>query len=71
MKCRVCKHWMHKQDTVAKLASYAEDRYPLDGWISCRCQKLAHGIDIYTYGDGSFDYLETDANFGCVYFEAL
>ena len=70
--CRNCKHW-----TIGKCYKstndYPEDLPPKDWYIDGVCTRLGWGIHIATYGgwEGSgVDYIETDANFGCVLFEA-
>lgn len=69
--CRNCKHW-----TIGnyKNTNYYPEDLPPDRWyIDGVCTRLGRGIIITTYGgwEGSgVDYIETDANFGCVLFEA-
>ena len=70
--CRNCKHW--QCPSRDRLAEYPTDVKPDSGWLDGVCKRLQHGITITASGgwDGAtVDSVETDANFGCVYFEAL
>lgn len=70
--CRDCGHWMATARTREFLAEYPRDRSPDDGWLESVCRRIQRGTSITASGgwDGaSVDSVETDANFGCVYFD--
>jgi hypothetical protein len=71
-QCRDCKHWMPTAQTRDALVDYPRNRHPDDGWHDGVCVRLMTGIQITATGgwDGAtVDSVETDANFGCAYFE--
>jgi len=68
--CRDCKHW--KCSEPSWLATCPRDTKPEDGWVDGVCKTLFHSLTInvsYGWDGGTVDSVETDANFGCVYFE--
>jgi hypothetical protein len=73
-RCRDCKHWMKPKrwGFPAALEAYPRDQKPEDGWLEAVCKRIQHGTTI-TASDGwnhaTVDRVETDANFGCAYFE--
>jgi hypothetical protein len=71
MLCRDCKHWLVTNQKLKDLENYPRDIHPNDGWIICPCDKLKvfSGLYIEFWGDGEVNYIETDANFGCVLFK--
>ena len=73
-KCRDCKHWMprNKDAFRLELKSYPHDRKPDDGWLEAVCKRIQRGVTITASGGWNgavVDSVETDANFGCAYFE--
>ena len=70
--CRDCKHWKPTARTLESLDGYERDRHPRDGWLDAVCNEIKYGTTIIASGGwngASVDSVETDANFGCVYFE--
>jgi hypothetical protein len=70
--CRDCKHWNPTPRTLEYLAEYPRDQRPDEGWMDAVCKRIQYGTTISASGgwDGAtVDSVETDANFGCVYFE--
>ena len=68
--CRDCAHW--KGPAPECLENYSRETPPDKGWVDGVCRRLQHGIAITASGgweSASVDSVETDANFGCVYFE--
>jgi hypothetical protein len=73
-RCRDCKHWIlkNKESFRLELEAYPRDRKPEDGWLEAVCKRIQHGVTITASGGWSgatVDSVETDANFGCAYFE--
>lgn len=59
--------------TLGNLKEYPRDKHPDDGWLDAVCKRIQEGIDITVTGGwegATVDSVETDANFGCRYFEA-
>jgi hypothetical protein len=70
--CRDCKHWQKNKHISNRLEDYSRDIHPDDGGIDAVCKRIHHrGIAIILWGDSEVDHVETDANFGCRYFESL
>jgi hypothetical protein len=70
--CRDCRHWQATTQTRERLAEYPRNKHPDDGWLDAVCNRIKRGIQITASGGwegASVDSVETDANFGCVYFE--
>jgi hypothetical protein len=70
--CRDCRHWQATTQTRESLAEYPRDKHPDDGWLDAVCKCIQHGTQITASGGwngASVDSVETDANFGCRYFE--
>jgi|688.fasta_scaffold391865_3 hypothetical protein len=70
--CRDCRHWQATTRTRESLAEYPRDKHPDDGWLDAVCKRIQRGTEITASGgwDGaSVDSVETDANFGCRFFE--
>ena len=71
--CRDCKHWMPTALTRANMSDdYPRDRHPDDGWHDGVCNRIKRGIQITASGGwegATVDSVETDANFGCRFFE--
>lgn len=70
--CRDCRHWQATTRTREGLAEYPRDKHPDAGWLDAVCKRIQLGTQITASGgwDGAtVDSVETDANFGCVYFE--
>lgn len=71
--CRDCRHWKATARNIESLSVYPRDQHPDTGWLSAVCVRIKIGISITASGgwDGAtVDSVETDANFGCRYFEA-
>ena len=71
--CRDCRHWRPSQDAIKRLPDYSRALPPNDWWNDALCVRIERGIDIILEVglDGAFvDRVETDANFGCMLFEA-
>lgn len=72
--CRDCAHWQFNPKDRVALADYPRNRHPDEGWIEAVCKRIQLGTSITASGgwDGAtVDSVETDANFGCCYFEPL
>ena len=70
--CRDCRHWNATTRTRESLAEYPRDKHPDDGWLDAVCKRIQHGTEITASGgwNGAIvDSVETDANFGCRFFE--
>ena len=71
-QCRDCKHW---QGTYRhQLADYPRDKPDSEWYFNGICKRIQYALDITASGgwDGAtVDSVETDANFGCVLFEAV
>jgi len=67
--CRDCRYW--KCLNPEALDSYPRSTKPDEIWVNGKCDRLKSGISINTLrGDSkAVTSVETDANFGCVYFE--
>lgn len=72
-KCRTCQYWGKKGCDDELLAQYPVNLAPRDWWLSRTCDVIRSfpgGIEIGVSGgwDGAIvDYVETDANFGCIF----
>jgi hypothetical protein len=66
--CRDCKFWECSSFSKEEIKSYSYDKHPDDGWISAECKRIKRGISIECYSE-TVDYVSTDANFGCRFFE--
>jgi hypothetical protein len=69
--CRNCKHWELNDYAIKLLPDYKIDMPEGCWYLTCKCKRLEYGIDItlHTGWDGgTVQKVETDANFGCVYF---
>jgi len=58
--------------TLESLAEYPQDKHPDDGWLTAVCKRIKYGVEITASGGwngASVDSVETDANFGCRFFE--
>ena len=70
--CRDCRHWKATTRTLENLSDYPRDRHPEDGWLDAVCKQIQRGTEITASGGwegATVDSVETDANFGCRYFE--
>lgn len=70
--CRKCKHWQASSFTLQHIGGYSPDIKPKDGWLTAVCRTLQDGVEITASGGwegATVDSVETDANFGCIYFE--
>ena len=70
--CRDCKHWQATTRTRESLAEYPRDKHPDNGWLDAVCKRIQSGTEITASGGwngASVDSVETDANFGCRFFE--
>ena len=70
--CRDCKHWQLTKRTVECLKEYPRDKPESDWWLSSVCRRLQYGVEITARGgwEGAWvNQVETDANFGCRFFE--
>jgi hypothetical protein len=70
--CRDCQHWQATTRTRESLAEYPRDKHPDGGWLDAVCKRIQHGTEITASGGwngASVDSVETDANFGCRFFE--
>jgi hypothetical protein len=70
--CRDCRHWQATATTRERLLQCPRDKHPDEGWLSAGCRRIQVGVEITASGgwDGAVvDSVETDANFGCRFFE--
>jgi len=70
IKCRDCKHW--KTKTPEYNADHDRNQHPRDGWWYGECKELQFGIEIEIsagWNGGSVKFIETEANFACIYGE--
>lgn len=70
-QCRDCKHWLFSRRDM--LAEYPRNRPVTDGYLDGACPKLKETLTFEVsagWEGGNLDSVETDANFGCVLFEA-
>lgn len=70
--CRDCRHWKATTRTRESLAAWPRDKHPNDGCLDAVCDRIRRGTVITASGGwegASVDSVETDANFGCRYFE--
>ena len=70
--CRDCRHWKATTKVRERLAEYPRDKHPKDGWLDAVCKQIQRGTEITVSGGwecATVDSVETDANFGCRFFE--
>lgn len=70
--CRDCKHWMSTPSTKGALAEYPRELPESNWWLDAVCNRIRFGLTIEASGGwngATVDSIETDANFGCRYFE--
>jgi len=70
--CRDCKNWQASGKLKSQIADYPRDKPVKDGWIEAVCHTLKLGLSITVsagWEGGVVDSIETDANFGCRFFE--
>jgi hypothetical protein len=72
--CRDCKNWQITDIVRENIDKCSRDTHPKFGFLDCICMTLTNSLNITvskSHYSSDVEFIETDANFGCVLFEIV
>jgi hypothetical protein len=73
-QCRDCQHWQTSKFQIKQLETCPKDLDIEEADVYAECKRIEKGLlvellKIQKWDDSELDYIETSANFGCLFFK--